>query len=270
MSAGDPQWSREALLDLFASYLPHGRESVRQIQNELSLARRGSFRTPEKILIILFASRAGSNYLGQLLSSTGWFNEIGESFRPGQLAKIRDRFGLSDLHDAAQWMIDHRGTPQAFGLKAGLSVLTAAAEIAFLPEVLDRTRFVLLRRRDRVAQAVSLVKGKLSGQMHSLQPVARVLDDDDYDAQAIAAQVAQIEQRENQYAVLVERFGKAAPVLYYEDICARPQQHVTVVCEHLELSMPADYEPRVRLSVLRDDLNARWTKRFRSEGATAE
>ena len=257
--------TREQYLELFASYLPEGEQFVRRIVDHLALTRRGGFRAPEKILIVLFASRAGSNYLGQLLSSTGWFREIGESFRPTQLTKIRDRYGLADHHEAAQWMIDNRGTPHAFGFKAGFNVLTSAADLGFLSETVERAQFVLLRRHDRVAQAVSLVKGKLSGQMHSGQPVQRALTDADYDFEAIAFQEEIIATREAQFADLVERFGKSAPVVYYEDILSRPEEHVRQLCELMGLAMPAQYEPNLRLSVLRDDLSARWAQRFRDE-----
>lgn len=259
--------SRESLLALLASY--YGDNEAQQVVAQLALTHHGGFKTPARVLTILFASRAGSNYFGQLLSGTGNFVEIGESFAPHQLEKIRDRYGLADLHAAAQWMIDNRGTPRAFGFKAGFYVLTAAAELGFLPEVLDRAEFVLLRRRDRVAQAISRVKGKLSGRMHSLQAEGRLLSDDDYDADAIADHLKRVIKVEAQLAEFVTRLGKSAPVIYYEDICAQPEAHVTRVCKQLGLEMPDDYNPaaRVRLSVLRDDLSARWAERFRRENA---
>jgi LPS sulfotransferase NodH len=258
-----PPRSCEEQLALFGQYV--GEERVREIADELGVTHRGSFRTPEKILAILFASRSGSNFLGQLLSSTGWFTEIGESFRPSQLTKIRDRYRLLDRHEAAQWMIDNRGTKHAFGFKAGFTVLISAAELGFLPEVLDRTQFVVLRRRDRIAQAVSLVKSKLSGRNHTRQPVGRLLSDADYDPEAIACEIANIKEIEGQLVDFADRFGKAAPIVYYEDICARPQEHVEQICDLIELKVPPDYEPKVTLSVLRDDLSALWVERFRAE-----
>lgn len=263
--AGSAHWPRQELLDLFATYF--GRAGVEDVVAKLQLRERGSFNAPEKILIVLFESRAGSNFLGQLLSGTGWFNEIGESFAPHTLAKIRERYALTNLHEAAQWIIDHRGTPHAFGLKAGFYVLAAAADLGFLSDVIDRAQFVLLRRRDRVAQAVSKFKGRLSGQMHSLQTARRTLNDDDYDGNAIAAHLHTIVRIEADLADLVDRLGKSAPIVHYEDICADPVAHVTMICARMGLDVPADYNPnsKVRLSVLRDDLSARWARRFRAE-----
>jgi LPS sulfotransferase NodH len=256
--------SRDELLDLCIHYF--GRERVERIQRDLGVERHGGFLAPKNILIMLFPSRAGSNYFGQLLCSTGWFNEIGESFNPGQVAKVKAKHGLATTHEALQWMIDNRGTPHAFGFKAGFFVLSAAADSGFLSEVIDRAHIILLRRRDHVAQAVSLQKGKLGGRMHTLQSDKRELSDDDYDGEALLREVHNIERTETILAECVERLGKKAPVFYYEDICADPVANVTAVMGQMGLEMPWNYRPaKVRLDVLRDGLSRRWIERFRSE-----
>lgn len=230
------------------------------------MPRYGDFITPKNILIMLFPSRAGSNYFGQLLSSTGWFNEIAESFNPGQVAKIKDRYELADSHEALQWMIDNRGTPHGFGFKAGFFVLSAAADSGFLSQVIDRAQVILLRRRDHVAQAVSLQKGKMGARMHTLQEGGRDLTDEDYDSEAMLREVHNIDRTETNLTQLAADLGKDAPVFYYEDICADPVGNVTKVCDLMKLEMPWNYRPqKVRIDVLRDGLSKRWADRFRAE-----
>jgi LPS sulfotransferase NodH len=256
--------TREELLELCTHYF--GEERVQAIRNGLAMTRYGEFRSPEKILMMLFPSRSGSNYFGQLLSSTGWFKEIAESFNHLQLAKIRERKGLADTHDAVQWMIDNRGTPHAFGFKAGFFVLTGAVETGFLSEVIGRTHVILLRRRDRVAQAISLKKMKLSGRRHSRQPLERPLSDEDYDGDAIRRQVLNIIRTEERLADCAVRLGKCPALYYYEDVCADPEGSVAGVCDAMSLEMPENFEPtKVRLTVLRDELSERWADRFRNE-----
>jgi LPS sulfotransferase NodH len=173
------------------------------------------------------------------------------------------------LHEAAQWMIDNRGTPDAFGFKAGFAVLMAAAELGVLSEMLDRSTIVLLRRRDRLAQAVSLVKSQLSGRTHSGQQVKRELSDADYDADAIAFQLWVIEERERQFADLAGKLCKEPSLLFYEDICTRPAEHVAAICQSMGLDFPEDYQPNVRVQILRDELSGRWIERFRAERAVS-
>ncbi len=264
MTSSSPPRTREELLQMCVDYF--GEQRVQAIRDGLAMTSYGGFRAPEKILLMLFPSRSGSNYFGQLISSTGWFEEVAESFNHLQLAKVRERKGLADTHEAVQWMIDNRGTPHAFGFKAGFFVLTGAVETGFLSEVIERAEVVLLRRRDRVAQAISLVKGKMSGRMHSGQPLERPLDDSDYDGDAIRRHVLNIQRTEAKLADCAERLGKDAPLFYYEDICADPEANVVKVCDLLGLQMPENYEPtKVRLKVLRDELSERWADRFRED-----
>jgi LPS sulfotransferase NodH len=264
MTTGSPPRTREELLDLCEDVFQTPR--VAQIRESLAGSRHGDFRTPKNILMMLFPSRSGSNYFGQLLSSTGWFAEIAESFSPGQLHKVMKNKGLNDIHETAQWMVDHRGTPHGFGFKAGVAVLTGAAEVGLLSEVVDRAQIVLLRRRDRVAQAVSLYKGKVSGQMHTRQSSGHPISDEDYDGEAIGREFRNIPRTEGKLAEFARRLGKTAPLYYYEDICADPVTHVTEVCNLMGLEMPWHYAPKkVRLGVLRDGLSERWCERFRSE-----
>lgn len=264
MVSGPPARSREELLALCTELFRADR--IQKIQDDLPVPRYGGFRTPKNILMMLFPSRSGSNYFGQLLASTGWFNEIAESFSPGQLNKIKARESLDDPYQAAQWMIDHRGTPHGFGFKAGATVLTGAAHVGLLTEVLDRAQIVLLRRRDRVGQAISLFKGKLGARMHTRQSEGRPLTDDDYDFDAIAREYRHIPRIENKLVEFTQRVGKKAPLYYYEDICDDPVTHVQEVCDLMGLEMPWHYAPRkVRLGVLRDELSEQWANRFREE-----
>lgn len=243
-----------------------GDERVQEIREKIPLPRSGGFRAPQHIFMMLFSSRTGSNYFGQLISSTGWFTEIAESFSPGQLGKIQVREKLADLHESAQWMIEHRGTPQAFGFKAGANVLMGSVETGVLPEIVDRAHVILLRRRDRVGQAISLFKGKLGARMHTRQTSERVLSDEDYDYEAIAREYHHIPRIDEKLAQFAERIGKQAPVFYYEDICADPVTNVKAVCDLMGLDMPWHYVPRkVRIGVLRDELSERWATRFRDE-----
>jgi LPS sulfotransferase NodH len=125
---------------------------------------------------------------------------------------------------------------------------------------------ILLRRRDRIAQAISLEKMKLTGRRHSRQPLERPLRDDDYDGEAIKRQVLNIISTEEKLADCAERLGKDAKLYYYEDICAEPEANVADVCKLMGLQMPKHYRPtKVRLQVLRDELSEHWAERFRND-----
>lgn len=254
---------RADLLALVARYI--GPERMAATAAALGDVPARPLDAPPKIVAILFASRSGSSYAGRLLANTPYFNQVGENFAPDQLAAIADRRSLPDCHSAAQWMIGHRGTSQAFGYKAGFSVLAAAAYLGFLDRTLARTQFVLLRRRDRVAQAVSLTKAERSGRFHSNQKAGRPVAVSDYDGAAIARNIDRIARNERDLADFVAKVGKDAPTVFYEDICADPAAFAGSVCSLLGLSVPEALATDVDLEILRDTVSEQWAARFREE-----
>ncbi|MBC2776774.1 Stf0 family sulfotransferase [Parasphingopyxis marina] len=256
--------SRDALLRLFAGYVGQGR--VDEIAAQVEPVGERALQLPPRMLCIVFAARSGSTYVGRLLSNTPFFADVNESFQPGQLAAIRARHGLADSRAAAQWMIDNRGTAQAFGYKAGFSVLIAAARIGFLSETLERTQFVRLVRRDRVAQAISLWRAELGGKLHSVVPgEGKAIAPDDYNAERIAFNIAHVARNERWFSEIADRLGKPAPIYAYEDICEDPRGFVTSVCALMDLPVPDNFDPGVDLEIMRNDISAEWAERFRKE-----
>lgn len=256
-------WTPDRLRGLFAGYV--GDQRVDSIAAQLAPIGEDALRAPPRILCILFAARAGSTYAAHLLSNTCWFTDVNESFQPEQLSAIRERHGLADSRAAVQWMIDNRGTGQAFGYKGGFSVLIAASLTGFLSETLARTTFVRLERRDRVAQAVSLLKAEVGGRLHSVNPDGREVSVDEYDADKIAFNVGHIDRNERWFGEITKRLGKTAPVFTYEDICADPAKFVGDIGELMGFAGPADFEPEVELEVMRDQVSQAWIDRFRAE-----
>ncbi|MCA1748520.1 MAG: Stf0 family sulfotransferase [Parasphingopyxis sp.] len=255
----DPQ----ALLDLLGSHVAKRR--VPNIAGELALPGRPRLAAPPVILVILFASRAGSSYAGRLLANTPYFNEVTESFRPGHLDIYRERHGLADTAATAQWAIDHHGTPQAFALKGGFSQLIAGTLLGLWPEALERTHFLLLDRRDRIAQAVSLFKAQESGRFHSVQPEGARMIEADYDADKIAFHLEHIARNHRRFAALLDELGRPRRTVIYEDICADPAGFVRETCDWIGLAPPETVATETDLAPLRDELSEAWIARFRRE-----
>lgn len=218
---------------------------------------------PDKLLLILFASRCGSSYAGQLLSNTPHFKHVKESFNPTQLQRIREEHGLADDSEAARWMIANRGTNQAYAAKCGQPGLLSAWHLGYLEAVLHRTHCLVLERRDRVAQAVSLFRAELTGRFHSPQKATRTVQLDDYDREKIEIFYTVIDNVYPSFYRFLDLTEKSYHTVYYEDICADPEAFVQTVCADMDLPMPDDFSAEVRLDILRDDLSAEWIERFK-------
>ena len=219
---------------------------------------------PERMLLILFASRAGSTYAARLLAKTPHFNEVREAFNVRPLSRRRLEEGLADDAEAARRSVAAFATGDAFAAKCGVPGLIGAHLTGFLTASWSRLSLVMLKRRDVLAQAVSIYRAQLSGQFHSPQRIQYEVKEADYDRANIARFIKVIERAYEQLERFVELGGKRAPVFYYEDICDDPRAFVEMVCSYIDLPAPTEFDPKVNVKILRDDINKAWIERFRA------
>lgn len=223
----------------------------------------GTDELPEHLLVMLFASRAGSTFAGDLLSGTPHFNRVGEFFNPRQLQRLREREGFADNPETLRWMIRRFGTPHAFGAKCGVPGLAGALATGFLEASFPRLRFLVLDRRDRVAQAVSLYRAELTGRFHARQQARGTIGPDDYNRAAIAERIGVIDRVYGMFDAFLARTGKSAARYWYEDVSDDPAGFVNAVCGDLGLDAPGDIDTEVRTTKLADDISAAWIARYR-------
>ena len=244
-----------------------GRHRLHAIRDRLILPKPAAdfADAPERILIILFSSRSGSTYAGRLLANTPYFEAIGEYFNPPELARIRHEYDLPDDGAAAAQVLGDWSSRQAFGAKCGGPGIIGALYSGFLPALLDRIAFISLRRRDTVAQAVSMAKAKLSGQYHSTGRTRREVRAEDYDQRLIAGCLMQIRFANRQLEHLASALPNISPEVQYEDVAADPQGFVNMTLDLLDLPRIGKIDTKVDLKVMRNTVNAEWTERFHSE-----
>lgn len=220
---------------------------------------------PPCIFVLLFNSRAGSTYAGRLLSNTPQFEHVSESFNVGQLAAIRERYDYPDDSRALRWMIEDRGTDQAFGVKSGPAGIAAATFTGFLPQLLERTQFIMLERRDKLAQAVSKYKLTLTNVAQTTDgPPERIVVSKDYDRAAIDAQLDAIERGNRRLRDFVSAIGAEAPTFYYEDVCASPKTFVNDVLALLGFEPVQTFDTETDVQKIGDAINAEWIERYRN------
>ncbi|MGP1281723.1 MAG: Stf0 family sulfotransferase [Parasphingopyxis sp.] len=216
----------------------------------------------ERVFVMLFAARAGSTYAGQLLSNHPEMSKTVEWCNPKRLIRTRRSKGLADDGLALQWSLD-RQKERIFGLECTLVGITSCALLGFLDQILPHAQFIILRRRDTVAQAVSIRKGRLSGRYSSLQKSYRNICDDDFDYDAIAHHKAIVEKIYATHERLLAELGIEAETYYYEDVVADPAQFQQAIYSGLGLAHHHGISTQTRFSKIADDINRAWIARFK-------
>jgi LPS sulfotransferase NodH len=136
-------------------------------------------------------------------------------------------------------------------------------------EALPDLHYVLVRRRDKLRQAISLWRAIQTQQWRR----EHAADDGDggpelvYSAAAIDALQGQLAEQEHAW----ERWLAARPVhplvLDYEDFAGRPQVAVAAVLRHLGLPVPDELPAATRMQRQSDGLSEEWRRRHVKEPA---
>ena len=140
----------------------------------------------------------------------------------------------------------------------------AAGDVDLLSAHLGRLRFVHLRRRDVVAQAVSWAKALQTHYWHPGETVQPGGQDPHYDGELIGRLVDTIESFEADWVHWFAANDIEPAEITYEDLAADPLRTALEVLDHLGLEVPPDRQPVIGHRRQADDVNADWAARFRA------
>lgn len=234
--------------------------------------------------LICATPRSGSTLLCGLLESAGV---------AGHPASYFNRAGLHDYADA--WRIDQprdgridgeyvraalaagktsngvfggrimaETLPELVGDLAAADPVPTVSDLELLSAQLGRLRFVHLRRRDVVAQAVSWAKALQTHFWHPGEDVAPGGQEPHYDEQLIGRLVATIERFEANWALWFAAHSVALCEVAYEELAADPPRTAYKVLDYLGLHVPPNRQLVVGYRRQADQLNADWAARFKA------
>jgi LPS sulfotransferase NodH len=206
----------------------------------------------EGCLAVLFTSRTGSTYLARELECHFDVGRMRESLNPVQ---VKGR--------PAAWIVAERQNLW-FAFKAGPLGVIAGELYGFFDAYLDRTAFILLARKDIIAQAVSLEKAVQTQQWHSTDTPQRPAV---YDGVRIANSIKNIVIGVEQLRLYAQHSGRPWRTLIYEDFSRGDFTPALTACAALGVPRRgADATVRSRrLERLGDANNDAWGTRFRED-----
>lgn len=230
---------------------------------------------PEQIYVLASVPRSGSTYLSHLLWQTGCLGAPLEylNFLPG------GHYGFASNSPKKQieiWesVLHRRTSPNgAFGIKCfplliallfrSNPELYARATAMLMPA--DRSaRVVRLRRRDRLAHAISLARATRSGIWRQEQEPTEGMTID-YSRAAVDEAMEELERAETGWDPLFDGLQVEPLTLWHEDVVDRPDDAVRKVAEFLNIRIDpsaAVAVPEVRKQAQSD--SHVWAERYRA------
>jgi trehalose 2-sulfotransferase len=210
---------------------------------------------------ICTSRRSGSNLLCQYLASTGVLGNPREYFNGSGRRMLESPGYPDDPTEQIKWILTEGATPnRIYGLKVFPAQADRVEQSVCWFELLPNLRFVTLKRRDVLAQAISAVRAMQTNQWRASMPSQGVAV---YDGAGIYAGLAQISHDHFRWKTLFAQRGVEPLALIYEDLVKDPQISIDRIASFFDLSVGARIDAgKIDFAIQRDAVTEEWRARF--------
>lgn len=246
---------------------------------------------PHRYLLLCATHRTGSNLLEQYLKASAVAGKPKEFYSPDLSRELARKFHFPDpdgeflrYHEAvmAKWhtangvfsakiMWRHLDSIHTRFL-ADPSVLghrPAASGWETLLELLPKPMVVHVTRRDKVRQAISMVRAKQTGvytTVHVDRGRKQRMDPGDYDFHLIKHHVEKLASEDAAWVELFRNHGTPVRTVIFEDFVKAPQENTAQLLSHLGLAPPTEWIlPAVVARPQSDAVSAEWHTRYHED-----
>ena len=204
--------------------------------------------------------RSGSNFLCQLLESTGLLGKPREYFDGFSRRALDFADYPDDVALQVEWIRTRAITANGvYGVKLfPWHFAKAAGQLDLLSELPD-LKFIRLTRVDKLGQAISWTRALQTSQYRSSQ---QLQGDARYDPEAITRQLHRLVAIDATWDAYFARTAQAALQLSYEGILQDPDRAVADVLAFMGLGRARADESKVTVKKQRDALSEEWRERY--------
>jgi len=208
-------------------------------------------------VFLCFVNRSGSNFLAECLASSGEIPRAREHFLPSNLVR-QPGSSLSRVFEAIVRKHSRNGW---FAAKLGFSQFEFFESRGFFNAAFERTEFLLLERRDILAQAISLDIASQNRQWKSDDSTSGDTAPPQYSRKRLELKQEGIREKYARFENLFARNGLDRFRIHYEDLVMRPAETVAEIGKFLKF--PLRFEPaKVQSHRTSGDLKEAWRRRF--------
>ncbi len=235
--------------------------------------------------LICAMPRTGGSLLCEALESTGIAGLPWEYFEPIYEKDWRERLRTSGDSDYFEKVVTFRSTPNGvFGAKViwpqfelmrtRLRTIhgSGSSDLELLNRAFPGLRFIWLRRRDKLRQAISYYKAVLSDVWHSVRPDSDGEKQDPapatsrtapFDYERIDSYCKYVTQADSNWTRYFDEVGVQPFELFYEEFSDSYAETVLKILDYLRLPVPPGYSlPPPRLQKLSDPVTEEWIRRY--------
>jgi LPS sulfotransferase NodH len=212
------------------------------------------------LIVIAFTNRCGSNYLAELMRSTGRVAGLGEALNAETIANRCDSWGIDSFPGYFRVLADRHKMP--FGMKASWDQLLMLLRWR-IHEMHDGVRVVHIYRRDVIGQAISRDIAWQTRKWTSLTEVEHAVTPQ-YDAERIGQQITAIQREEGLFPLIFDAYDLPVAHVAYEDLVARPAAVVRSTMQAIGYPCPDWQRKPTRIKKQADATNDAFRAEYRA------
>jgi LPS sulfotransferase NodH len=218
-----------------------------------------------RFLFHCFTNRSGSNYLENSIAAAGLTPRGGEFFNAETVLHVCGKLGITSFHEYFCHIVESKSKSELFFGKFAAEHIALLIRSGILDRIITRSKFILLQRLDKLAQAVSLAIAEQTQQWAWYAAPQRSADELQFSAQRIGEHLDTIVLQEHALWQFFSTNGIVPIVIHYETFVQQPQAAVDLVAMQLGVpSAPIDIG-QIELRKQATEINDLWRARFLSE-----
>ncbi|MEA3642698.1 MAG: Stf0 family sulfotransferase [Lamprobacter sp.] len=225
-------------------------------------------QTPKLICIIASTPRCGSTFLGQVLQSQGYavpheyLNTVHIPYLAHRWGLIRDK--KVELNEYLRACFRWRTNPQGiFSLKAHWSQFQPFLEKGIIVPWLKNSRFIYIRRKDLLGQAISYEIASQTGKWGSMERQSR---EPVYDGQSIERRLKNLAQQNMAWSVFFAKNNIKWVEVNYESFIEETEKSLACIKKEItpefELEKCEEKKGSSEMKIQRNAVNDKWRELF--------
>lgn len=222
----------------------------------------GKLPADTRFIFICFTNRCGSNYLANLLSSTGALNKADEVFNHDRVVAACQENRLSSLHGYVAHLARAAALNSVLVTKLAIDQLVMLVECGLLDRIIGRSRFIMMERLDKLGQAISLAIAEQNQRWAFYLPATRADEELRFSHERIVEILDSLTLQHCGF----DRFfawNSIMPVaVHYESLIDDPQALVAAIAPQIGCGALQVDEAQLELRPQAGSLNRAWRKRF--------
>jgi LPS sulfotransferase NodH len=256
--------------------MPDRKLFVPEVHNNEHLLRIGEFfghiahqpadiPADVKFIFLCFTNRSGSNYLAELLASSQRLPLAAENLNFNTVIDHAKQQSLRSFQDYFSFLVRLTASDGVVNLKVAPSNLEVLGRSGVLDQIIDRSRFIVIERADKLAQAISHLIAFQTGKFKSTIQSTGIATAPQFDRETLNRIINRIAMEYHDFSLFFGRNGIASAHVIYEQMVQDPERALAFVCPLIGYPGLRIKPELVRLGRQSSSLNKEWREMYLSD-----